>query len=233
MSRTFSSKINTQAVLDFSPLNPTVKRHLVYVYTTLFGTLLAGTAGCLAHLVYNVGGLLTLLGGFILIALLAFTPHSPDTVAKRLSFLFLFGFFEGASIGPFVNAILALDPMIVVQALAGSVCIFGCFSGSALLAARRSMLYLGGFLSSALSLSLLLSFVNLFARSEALYSVQIYFGLLLFCGFVMFDTQIMVEKANLGNTDFIWHSLELFLDFVNIFVRIMQILAKNKKRDNK
>ena len=54
---------------------------------------------------------------------------------------------------------------------------------------------------------------------------ELYFGLLLFCGFVLFDTQLIVEKFNHGNDDFIWHSLDLFLDFVNIFRRLLVILA--------
>ena len=55
--------------------------------------------------------------------------------------------------------------------------------------------------------------------------VQLYGGLLLFCGFVLFDTQLIVEKFNLGDNDYIWHSLGLFLDFVNIFRRLLIILA--------
>ena len=58
---------------------------------------------------------------------------------------------------------------------------------------------------------------------------ELYFGLLLFCGFVLFDTQLIVEKFNLGNDDFIWHSLDLFLDFVNIFRRLLIILASKVK----
>lgn len=57
------------------------------------------------------------------------------------------------------------------------------------------------------------------------FQFELYFGLVLFCGFILFDTQLIVEKFNSGNTDYIWHSIDLFLDFINIFRRLLVILT--------
>lgn len=54
---------------------------------------------------------------------------------------------------------------------------------------------------------------------------ELYFGLVVFCGFILFDTQLIVEKFNCGDSDYVWHSIDLFLDFVNIFRRLLIILA--------
>lgn len=34
--------------------------------------------------------------------------------------------------------------------------------------------------------------------------VTLYLGLVIFCGFVLFDTQLIVEKCRNGDDDFIW-----------------------------
>ena len=47
---------------------------------------------------------------------------------------------------------------------------------------------------------------------------------------MIFDTQLVVEKASLGDRDFAWHAMELFIDFVGIFVRICVILLRNSEK---
>ena len=44
---------------------------------------------------------------------------------------------------------------------------------------------------------------------------------------------MIIEKASLGDRDYIKHSLELFVDFVAIFVRLLVILMRNRKNNNK
>src|SRR5690606_32922828 len=124
---------------------------------------------------------------------------------------------------------------IVVTAFMGTVMIFGCFSLAALFAKRRSYMYLGGILGSVLTIALWLSIANLFFRSAAIMNLQLYGGLFMFVGFVVFDTQLIIEKAAQGDVDYPMHAITLFIDFVAIFVRLLIILSKNnkKKDDNK
>ena len=47
----------------------------------------------------------------------------------------------------------------------------------------------------------------------------------MFCGFVLFDTQLIIERFSNGDNDYIWHSVDLFIDFIAIFKRLLIILA--------
>lgn len=55
--------------------------------------------------------------------------------------------------------------------------------------------------------------------------VQLYFGLLIFVGYMVVDTQDIIEKAHLGDMDYVKHSLTLFTDFVAVFVRVLIIMV--------
>lgn len=45
------------------------------------------------------------------------------------------------------------------------------------------------------------------------------------CGFVLYDTQLIMEKRRNGDKDFIVHSLDLFTDLIGIFRRLLIILT--------
>ncbi|PNX99245.1 bax inhibitor [Trifolium pratense] len=105
---------------------------------------------------------------------------------------------------------------------------FGCFSGAALVAKRREYLYLGGLVSSGLSILMWLHFASaIFGGSMAIFKFELYFGLLVFVGYIVVDTQEIVEKAHLGDLDYVKHALTLFTDLAAIFVRILVIMIKN------
>lgn len=58
-------------------------------------------------------------------------------------------------------------------------------------------------------------------------NMQLYFGLLIFVGYMVVDTQEIIEKAHLGDLDYVKHALTLFTDFVAVFVRILIIMVSS------
>merc|ERR1719228_108844 len=111
--------------------------------------------------------------------------------------------------------------------------VFACFSGAALFAPDGKYLYLGGSLLSGLSSLLFLGFLNIFFRSQLLFQVHIYLGLAIFCGFIMYDTQLIIIKARHGDRDFIAHSLDLFIDFIQVFRKILVLLMQKEKKEDR
>jgi len=224
----FNGFLDSSVLFKNSDLTHDVKAHLLKVYLTLACTVLSAGVGCLLHVTYNLGGLLSVLCTFALLTWLYFEQDQ----TKRLGILNGFAMAQGISIGPLVSLVLTLDSgtELIAKAFLGAAIVFGCFSASALFAPRRSYLYLYGVLSSALLLMSYMALANFFIASPMLASVSLYFGLFTFVGFVVFDTQMILEKAHMGDRDFVSHALELFIDFVQIFVRLLIILTKNSKK---
>lgn len=219
---------STETLFKFSHLSSPVQKHLQQVYTTLAGALLVACVGVYVDLLYSLGGLLTSLGFLGTSIWLTATPATPKEEGKRLKLLGLAAFLQGLSIGPLVNLAIDVNPGIIATALLGTVSVFLCFSGAAIFSKRREYLYLGGVISSAVSAIMMIRFASFFfGGSASVFQLELYGGLLIFVGYILFDTQVIIERASMGDTDYIRHSLDLFVDFVAIFVRILIILLKN------
>jgi len=173
--------------------------------------------------------------GLVVLCVLVMTPFDPEKSQwHRLGLLSAYALLQGIGIGPLLEAISVMNGGVgmITTAFCSTTIIFVSFTLVALFSKRRSWLYLFGPLLSGLNLLLFISFMNFFVASTLVFSVEIYFGLILFTGFVIFDTQLIVEKAESGNKDFVLHSLNLFLDFLNIFIRILIIIAKLKGKNS-
>nr|UPW27093.1 bax inhibitor 1 [Thamnaconus modestus] len=231
----FDRNINLDALFTFSQISQSTQQHLKNVYSSLALCMLVAAAGSYVHVVtrFFQGGLLSALGSLALMIWLASTPHSPQTERKRLAILAGFAFLTGLGLGPTMDFVISVNPSIIVTAFLGTSVIFVCFTLSALYAKRRSYLFLGGMLMSGLCLLLLVSIMNIFFGSLLLFKAHMYLGLLIMCGFVLFDTQLIIEKAEHGDKDYVWHCVDLFLDFITIFRKLMVILAMNDKDKKK
>ncbi|KAM8794160.1 bax inhibitor 1 [Eudromia elegans] len=233
----FDRSVNLEALLKFSHISASTQEHLKRVYGSFALCMFVAAAGAYVNAVTRLFqfSLLTGLAALALMVWLTATPHSRDTERKRLGMLAGFAFLTGINLGPLLEMCISINPSVVPSAFLGTAAVFTCFSLSALLARRRTFLYLGGFLLSGLSLLLLSSAVNAFVGSAWLFSANLYVGLMVMCGFVLFDTQLIIEKAEGGDKDYIWHCVDLFLDFVNIFRELLMILGmtENKKKEKK
>lgn len=215
-------------MMKTNDISPAVQSHLSRVYAALVAGVLLGVVGVYVQMWTHVSGMLTHLATMGVLVWLLSSGGMP--VEKRLSLFAAFSVLEGVSIGGLVELALFIKPSVVVVAFAATAAVFVCFSLAALLSKRRSMLYLGGALSSLLTVLFFAGLLNFFVGSTLIFNVQLYVGLAMFLGYVVYDTQVIVEMASLGDRDYIGHACKLLIDFVGMFVRILIILLKNAKK---
>lgn len=58
---------------------------------------------------------------------------------------------------------------------------------------------------SGLNMLLLASLVNIFMGSAMLFNFNLYLGIAIFSGFILYDTQLIVEKHINGDNDYVWY----------------------------
>jgi FtsH-binding integral membrane protein len=213
-------------------LEKDVRDHLKNVYGTLTICLMTAVVGAVTNWFLNLHSFhfLFSIGIFGLTFAIVGTTPTQYNEKKRLSYLFALAFLVGCTTGPLVEYVGAQDPSIVFNAYIITMIVFGCFSLAALHAPSTKFLHLGGILSSAL---LCLFITALFARNAYVHSLIIWGGLAVNCGFVVYDTQLIAEKRRRGDIDYIWHTVELFIDFVNIFRYLLIILKEKNDRSNR
>ncbi|CAK9149421.1 unnamed protein product [Ilex paraguariensis] len=154
MNRYF--QIDWNVLFGMNP--PPVQIHLIQVYLTLFCTLMSSASGAYLHLLWNIGGLLTLLAcigtGMCLILAQLWNEW------KGVPLLLVTAFCQGASIGPLFGLVFKTDPGIIFTAYVAIAVAFGCFSVAAMLSHRRGYIYLGGLLSSSHIIPIWLEFAS-------------------------------------------------------------------------
>ena len=94
---------------------------------------------------------------------------------------------------------------------------------------------MGHLLGMALIGFVIATLVNLFLRSEGLYWLITYAGVVIFVGLVAYDSQRIKELAlsgvgddEAGRKHAIMGALRLYLDFVNLFLLLLRILGRRR-----
>lgn len=211
-------------------LEKPVREHLQNVYSCLAISTLAAAAGGYVHLFTDFlqGNFLTTLLSLGLLVALFTVQDNGKNQHVRLSILVGFAFTTGLGLGPLLDVVVSVDPSIVATAFVATCAVFACFSLSALYSDHCRWIYIGGTLMSILSMMFVLSLANLFFGSYLLFQMHLYLGLILFCFFVLYDTQLIIEKRKRGERDYIRHSVDLFIDFVSIFRHLLVILTQKE-----
>ena len=93
--------------------------------------------------------------------------------------------------------------------------------------------------SSGLSCLLVIGLMNLFINSPILHMIELYTGTIIFLGYIILDIQLFLNKSTnsyvmnhisqYGINDLhIIASLNIYLDVINLFIRMLEIISKMK-----
>ena len=77
---------------------------------------------------------------------------------------------------------------------------------------------------------IIVSIINIFVGSEPLDLLINIIGIVIFVGYIAYDIQKVKQLNDMIEEDklAIYGALELYLDFINLFIRLIQIFGKNR-----
>ena len=114
----------------------------------------------------------------------------------------------------------------------------GTFAAMALIGTftKRDLSSLGGILLMALIGLIIASVVNMFLKSEMMYWIVTYAGVLIFVGLTAYDAQKIKRLINEYGSEVnestqkiaLLGALSLYLDFINLFLFLLRILGSRK-----
>lgn len=202
--------------------------------TTLgyFSGAVAGT-GVFMHLMRNSS--LAYMNPFLYMALsmgmllgLHMTDYKTNFMLKNIMFAGWVGLVS-TSLVPLIH--MYSMPILFDAMLATGITV-GSLGAVAYNAPSQQFLNMGGVLAIGLGGLLGVSILSMFnPMSPALYNIWLYGGLGLFSLFVLYDTQMILERAKTQREfDPITNSIGIYLDAINIFVRFAMIFGNAKKK---
>lgn len=191
--------------------------YLLLSITLVFSSVTAGLAMAL-----NLGHGAALIMMLVSFGLLFVVNKTADS-SKGILAIFAFTGLLGASLGPMLNAYLALPngASLVMQALGGTAVVFFGLSGYAL-TTRKDFSFLGGFLFVGLLVIVIASLVNIFFHIPAVSLAISSAAVLIMSGLILFDTSRII---NGGETNYIRATVALYLDIYNLFVHLLHLLG--------
>ena len=135
--------------------------------------------------------------------------------------VFFFTGFLGYSTGPIVNVFLGManGGDIVATALSMTGITFLGLSAYAV-SSRKDFSFMGGFLMIGLILVIVASLANIFFAIPALSLAISAVGVLVFSGFILYDTSRMV---NGGETNYVMMTVSLYLNILNLFLMLLHL----------
>jgi len=191
-------------------------------YTLLSMTLLFSALTAGVSMVFNLPhpGLLLTLGGYF--GLLFATARFRNS-SLGLAFVFALTGFMGYTLGPILNAYLALPNggQVVMTAMGGTGAIFLGLSGYAL-TTRKDFSFMGGFLMVGILVAFMAGLGAMFFEMPGLSLAVSSMFVLLMAGLILYETSNIIHG---GETNYIMATVTLFVAIFNLFTSLLHLLG--------
>ncbi|WP_299491580.1 Bax inhibitor-1/YccA family protein [uncultured Shewanella sp.] len=191
--------------------------YMLLSMTLAFSAVCAGLA-----MAMQIGPMMSLglsIGGLILL----FVTLRKAEGQSGIFWVFAFTGMQGASLGYILNhyAGMANGPQLIMQALGLTSLIFITLSGYAI-TTKKDFSFMRGFLVAGLVIVIVGSIVNIFLGSGPVFMAMNAGLALLMTGFILYDTSRIV---NGGETNYIRATVSLYLDFLNLFIALLNLMG--------
>jgi FtsH-binding integral membrane protein len=130
---------------------------------------------------------------------------------------------------------VTVDDPLVYEAYMLSAILFGIFTVAGMIA-TPGMLFIcilvvgvGSFISFWTWIGAIFGLVSLLTIE----TVVIRGGIAMFSAYILLDTYVIYQQAKAGVRDVVSHAITLLTDFLQLFVRIVYLLAKSKLKEKK
>ena len=163
-----------------------------------------------------------------LVAIFGISAVLANNPSKGVAQLCLHGF--AALMGLSFATIFAVFTMgSIVSAFMGAAILFGVMSGYGYFT-KQSLDSLGKFLFVGLIAIVIASIVNIFIGSTVMQMVISALAIVIFMGLTAYDTQKIREEVSIDNDGIaeVRGALTLYLDFINIFLSLLQLFGDKK-----
>ncbi|KAJ0037091.1 hypothetical protein NL108_018102 [Boleophthalmus pectinirostris] len=155
----------------------------------------------------------------LLLALFVYRHQHPVNLYLLLTFTLL----EAVSVATtvtFYDYWTVLQALVLTCAVFAGLTVFTCQT-------KRDFSKLGATLFSGLLILIVASFFGLFFQSDVSELLFSGAGAFLFCGFIVYDTFLLMKQ--LSPEEHILASINLYLDIINLFLHLLRLLDALKK----
>ena len=144
----------------------------------------------------------------------------------NLAALFGFTTLTGVVISPLIAVIWRINPGSILAAGLLTVGIFGGLTAYVFVS-KKDFSFMRGMLMTGLIVVILAGVVNIFLGASALGFAVAAATLLLFSGFVLYDTSNIIRRY--PTNEYVSGALDLYLDAFNIFLALLRILNAGRR----